>query len=168
MADSAKYKVKFRRRREGKTDYSKRLKLAKSGKFRLVIRLTSKLVIAQIIEYKPEGDMTLVNTTSLELKKYSWKGNTSNTPAAYLTGILIARKAQKKGIKEAVADIGLKTPTKGAKVFAVVKGAIDGGLEIPSKDTLFPSKERIFGEMIEKYKNVKLNVEEIKNKLMKV
>ncbi|MDK2384746.1 MAG: 50S ribosomal protein L18, partial [Candidatus Korarchaeota archaeon] len=38
MARSARYKVRFRRRREGKTDYKKRLALLKSGLPRMVVR----------------------------------------------------------------------------------------------------------------------------------
>ena len=50
MADSPIYKVSFRRRREKKTDYAKRLALVKSGKFRLVVRKSNSDTYAQIVE----------------------------------------------------------------------------------------------------------------------
>ena len=66
----ARYVVPHKRRREGKTDYRKRLKLLKSKKPRLVVRKSLKHVRAQIIKYSPKGDETLVSATSEELKKF--------------------------------------------------------------------------------------------------
>ncbi|MCK4555844.1 MAG: 50S ribosomal protein L18, partial [Candidatus Aenigmarchaeota archaeon] len=62
----------FRRRKEGKTDYKKRLKLLSSGKPRLVVRVTGRNVIVQIIEYVLEGDKTQVSAVSSELKGFGW------------------------------------------------------------------------------------------------
>ncbi len=117
MARGPRYKVPLRRRREGKTNYRKRLKLLLSRKPRLVVRITNRRVIAQIVEYAPEGDRVVVGVDSAMLREYGWKGDLNNTPAAYLTGILIAKKALQKGIGEAVLDIGLHTPTRGSRVF---------------------------------------------------
>jgi large subunit ribosomal protein L18 len=128
LAKGPRYRVKFRRRREGKTDYRQRLALVKSGKPRLVVRVRSKNTVAQVINFDPKGDKCMVTGTSVELRKLGYKGNTSNVPAAYLTGVLCATKAKKAGIKEAVLDLGIET--KSRRIFAVLKGAVDAGIKI--------------------------------------
>ncbi len=150
MAHKSSYRVKERRRREGRTDKAKRLALLKSGKPRLVARALSKTIIAQIIKYNPKGDETLVNTTSLELKKIGYNESTGNSKAAYLTGYLCGKKAISKGIKEAVLDIGLRTPVHGSNIFAVLKGAIDAGMLIPHSEEALPKEERIIDEKVKK------------------
>ncbi len=151
MARGPRYKVPYRRRREGKTNYRKRLKLLLSRKPRLVVRITNRRIIAQIVEYNPDGDRVLIGVDSSMLTRYGWKGDLNNTPAAYLTGLLIAKKALKMGIREAILDIGLHTPTRGGRVFAVLKGAVDGGLSIPHSPDVLPEDSRIRGEHIAKY-----------------
>ncbi|MBE8539752.1 50S ribosomal protein L18 [Geoglobus acetivorans] len=151
MAKGPAYKVPYRRRREGKTNYRKRLKLLLSRKPRLVVRITNRRVIAQIVDYHPDGDRTLVYADSKELEKYGWKGDLNNTPAAYLTGLLIGKKALGAGIEEAILDIGLKTPSKGARIFAVLKGAVEAGLEVPHSDGILPDDSRTRGEHIAQY-----------------
>jgi large subunit ribosomal protein L18 len=148
-------RAQFRRRKEGKTNYNKRLRLLSNKKLRLVVRITNKRIISQIIEYEEKGDKVLVSTDSQELKKYGWKYSVKNTPAAYLTGILCASKAGKKGVKNVILDIGLKTPSKGARIFAVLKGAIDGGLKAPYGDEKFPDDKRVEGESISKYRGIR-------------
>lgn len=155
MARGPRYKVPLRRRREGKTNYRKRLKLLLSRKPRLVVRITNRRVIAQIVDYSPEGDRVLVGVDSTMLRDYGWKGDLNNTPAAYLTGILIARRALQKGVNEAVLDIGLHTPTRGSRVFAVLKGAVEGGLEIPHSEEVLPDDSRVRGEHIAAYYEMK-------------
>ncbi len=151
MATGARYRVPFRRRREGKTDYRRRLKLLLSGKPRAVLRFTNKHVIAQMVEYSPEGDITRVSAHSKELVKFGWKGGTSNLCAAYLVGYLLGKRALDKGITEAVLDLGLLRPIAGGKAFAALKGIIDAGVEIPANEEVFPSMERIRGEHIASY-----------------
>lgn len=151
LARGPRYKVPLRRRREGKTNYRKRLKLLLSRKPRLVVRITNRRVIAQIVEYAPEGDRVVVGVDSAMLREFGWKGDLNNTPAAYLTGILIAKKALQKGIGEAVLDIGLHTPTRGSRVFAVLRGAVEGGLKVPHSDEVLPDDSRIRGEHIAAY-----------------
>lgn len=129
MAQGPRYRVKLRRRREGKTDYRKRLAITKSGKPRLVVRARSKSIIIQVASYKPEGDKCIVAGTSVELRKLGYKGNTGNVPAAYLTGFLCALKAKKAGIKEAILDLGRET--KSRRTFAALKGFVDGGIAVP-------------------------------------
>ena len=145
MAHKTTFKVKEKRRRQGITNKDKRLGLLKSGKPRMVVRLSNSKVTCQIVEYIPEGDKTLVNTTSLELKNYGYTGHGGNVKAAYLTGYLCAKKSQSKGIKEAILDIGLRTPVLGSNVFSALKGAIDAGLTMPAEETAFPTAERLEG-----------------------
>ena len=141
-------RVEYRRKRKGKTNYKKRLNLLLSNKPRLVIRKTLTNTIAQIVNYDENGDKTIISAKSSELTKLGWKMNTGNIPAAYLTGMLLAKKAKNKKIKEAIIDLGLITPTKGSKIFAAVKGAIDNGLTIPHSENMFPSDAQINGEVI--------------------
>ena len=132
MAKGASYRVKLRRRREGKTDYQARKAMVICSRPRLVTRPSIRNINAQIIVAKQKGDLTLVSASSRELvKKYGWKAPTGNTPAAYLTGMLVGLKAKAKGINEAILDLGLINPTKGSRVFAVLHGVIDAGVEIP-------------------------------------
>ena len=151
MAKGGRYRLPLKRRRKGLTNYYKRRKLILSEKPRLVVRKTARNIIAQIISVKPNGDITHVSACSGELRKYGWKGGSKNTPAAYLVGYLVGLKALEKGIKEAVLDIGLHRPTKGAKVFAAAQGAIDAGLKIPIGKEILPDDKRVKGEHIANY-----------------
>ena len=152
MARGPRYRVPFRRRREGKTNYHKRLKLLKSKKPRLVVRKTLNHHIAQIIVYDPKGDRTIVSAHTRELiRDFGWKGHTGNTPSAYLLGLLIGYKAKQAGIEEAILDIGLHPPTRGSSVFAVLKGAVDAGLNVPHSEEIFPEDYRIRGEHVAEY-----------------
>jgi large subunit ribosomal protein L18 len=146
MGHGPRYRVPWRRRREGKTNYYKRLKLVKSGKPRFVVRRTNKYIIVQVAEARIEGDRMIAVAHSRELvKKYGWLGGTANTSAAYLTGFLAAVRALKAGVAEAVLDIGLATPVPGSRVFAALKGALDAGLRIPHSPEILPPQERIRG-----------------------
>jgi large subunit ribosomal protein L18 len=149
MAKNARYCAPFRRRKEGKTDYKARKALVLSGKPRLVARSSLKNVIAQIVVAKPKGDEVLVSAHSRELtKKYGWKAPRDNLPASYLTGLLCGLKAKAKGVKEANLDMGLHSPSKGAGIFAVLKGVLDAGIHVPHGEEKLPNKKRIEGEHI--------------------
>ena len=151
MADGPRYSVPYRRRREGRTDYKLRRALVRSGKPRAVVRLTNKYVIVQVSEAEAMGDLVRAAASSKELVKLGWKGGAGNLPAAYLTGVLAARRAVAKGVKEAVLDIGLRGPSKGSKVFAALKGLSDSGLVVPHSDDRLPPMERINGSHIAGY-----------------
>ncbi|MBS3055516.1 MAG: 50S ribosomal protein L18 [Candidatus Aenigmarchaeota archaeon] len=169
MKHSPTYTMPFKRRRLGKTDYTNRLKLLSSKKPRLVVRRSSNYITAQIINFELIGDKTLVSASSKELKKMGWKFSTDNLPASYLTGMIVAKKAGKKGIKEAILDSGLYASTKGNRIYAVVKGAIDGGLNIPINEEILPTEDRIKGTHIsknqEKFKQLPDEFEKIKGKI---
>ncbi len=151
MAHGPRYKLPFRRRREGKTDYKARYKLLDAEKLRFVVRLTNYHVIAQIIKVGKMGDETIVSAHSKQLKGLGWLGGTANTSAAYLTGYLCGKRALEKGVKEAILDMGLRPAIRGSRVFAALKGAVDAGLEIPHSDSIFPDKSRLRGEHIAAY-----------------
>jgi len=99
-----------------------------------------------------------------ELPRYGLKLGLTNYSAAYCTGLLLARRHLKKlgldshykGVSEVTGedyngealddhagpfkcclDIGLARTTTGAKVFAAMKGAVDGGLDIPHNEKRF-------------------------------
>ena len=151
MAKGSSYRVHLRRRREGKTDYQARKALVTSRKPRLVTRASIKNVEVQIIIAKPHGDEVLASANSRELiKSYGWRAPTGNIPASYLTGLLCGVKAKAVGIKEAILDIGLVSPTKGSKIFAVLSGVVDAGVEVPHSEEKIV-KERMKGEHIVKY-----------------
>jgi large subunit ribosomal protein L18 len=103
----------------------------------------------QFIKYSPKGDEVVASAISSELKNYGWNVNCSNTPSAYLVGLLAGKKAIKNGIREGVFDVGLQTPTKGGKSFAALKGVIDAGIEVPCEKKMLPPKERICGKHID-------------------
>lgn len=158
MAKGPSYCVPYRRRREGKTDYRKRKALIISGKPRLVIRGSIRNIIAQVTLAKPEGDVVLVSAHSRELiRNFGWKAPTGNTPAAYLTGLICGLRAKAKGIEEAILDIGLHSPSKGSRIFAVLKGFIDAGIEVSHSEEKLPDDSRIKGEHIAQYAKMLLS-----------
>ena len=152
MATGPRYRVAFRRRREGKTDYQLRRGLVISGLPRLVVRVSLRNVTIQLIKAEVNGDVVLAAAHSTELaKKYGWLGDTGNLPAAYLTGLLCGYKAFNQGVEQAVLDIGLHRPSKGSKVFAALKGALDAGLSVTHDKEKLPEEKRITGQHIVEY-----------------
>ncbi len=147
-----RYRVVFRRRREGKTNFHLRRKLLLSNRLRFVIRRSNRYTMVQILKPHLKGDQVIVSAHSKELRDtFNWKGNCGNMPATYLTGLLAGFRAKKAGLKDAVVDIGLISPIKGAKVFAALKGALDAGLSIPYSEDVLPEESRIRGEDIATY-----------------
>ena len=142
------YRVPWRRRREGKTDYYARYKMLLSRKIRAVVRKSLRHIIIQFAKGEIQGDRTLSYTHSRELRKYGWKYNCGNVPAAYLTGFLAGLKALKANINGAILDIGPQRSTYGGRLYAALKGLVDAGLKIPHNDKIFPSPERIAGKHI--------------------
>jgi large subunit ribosomal protein L18 len=165
MKQGPRYHVKPRRRREGKTDYRKRLRLLKSRNIRMVVRKSIKNTQVQFVGYKEEGDDVLVSANSKELvNKYNWKYPTSTTPASYLTGLLAGKRARDKGIEECVLDIGRNVPVKGSKIFATLKGAIDAGIKCPLNKEKIPNEERLTGKHLDE--KIIPAVNDIKNKII--
>jgi large subunit ribosomal protein L5e len=170
-----RFQVKFRRRREAKTDYQARKALIlqdknkyNSPKYRLVVRLSNKEVTVQIAYATLKSDVVMSAAYSHELSKYGAniypKGGQKNYAAAYATGLLAARRVLNKlGLDKqyegqtkpdgkdylveastgrrpfyVLLDVGLHFTTTGCRVFGAMKGAVDGGLEIPHKNKRFP------------------------------
>jgi large subunit ribosomal protein L5e len=181
----SRFQVKFRRRREGKTDYRQRKKLTiqakskyQSPKYRLVVRFSNKQVVCQIAYALIDGDRILAQATSKELERYGLTVGLKNYAAAYCTGLLCARRLlQKIGLDDvyegntevdgsipsteykkkkyyvtevdedkrpfrALLDVGTKATTTGCRIFGALKGASDGGLDIPHSEKRFPGYDR--------------------------
>jgi len=158
------YRVPFRRRREGRTDYRKRLQLLRSASPRVVVRKTNAGVIVQVCEYSDRGDRILATAVAHELRKHGWTGSTGNLPAAYLTGYLAGRRSAAKGITAAVLDLGRQHPTKGGRLFAVLKGLLDAGVAIPHDEAVLPTPDRVQGahlkgDAAERFKSTKSKME---------
>jgi large subunit ribosomal protein L5e len=169
-----RYQVKFRRRREAKTDYHARKRLIvqdknkyKTPKYRFVVRVTNRDVVTQIIAADLTHDVVLAAAYAHELPRYGIKFGLTNYAACYATGLLLARRVNAKfnlkyeGNKDingedfnveadedgsrpfkALLDVGLARTTTGARIFGALKGATDGGIEIPHNDHRFPGSKR--------------------------
>lgn len=143
--------VSQKRRKQGKTDYRARLKMLKSGKLRLVVRLSSKNILLQVVQYEATGDKVLVAAHTNELKKLGWSYNKSNLASGYLVGLLAGVKSKKKGINEVLFDCGLRKVVGGGILFAVLKGVVDSGLNVPHSEESFPDENRIKGKHVVDY-----------------
>lgn len=193
-----RYQVKFKRRREGRTDYQARKRLIfqdknkyNTPKYRLIVRLSNRDITCQIAYARIEGDRIVCASYSHELPKYGIKVGLTNYAAAYCTGLLVARRILNKlgldslyagctdvtgeeylvepvedgpGAFRCYLDVGLTRTTTGARVFGAMKGAVDGGLNIPHSVKRFPGynveeksldaavhREHIFGQHVAKY-----------------
>lgn len=138
--------MKFRRRRQSLTDYKKRLALVKSGLNRVVVRRSNSRILGQVVAYEESGDKVLASVDSRELQKYGWPSR-NNKPTAYLSGLLLARKAKQE--QELVLDIGLAVPVKGSVPFAFAKGCTDGGMKLRGRFDL--PEEQYNGTLTAKY-----------------
>ena len=148
MAKGPIYRVPLRRRREGKTNYYKRRELLKSNSLRVIIRKSTKHMRVQFVEALPNGDTTLISASSIQLSEFNWTLTGGNIPAAYLTGYLAGKKAQKSGITNAILDMGLQRSTKGGRIYAALKGVIDSGIDLPVNESIFPSESVLQGSHI--------------------
>ncbi|EDR12868.1 60S ribosomal protein L5 [Laccaria bicolor S238N-H82] len=99
----SRFQVKYRRRREGKTDYYARKRLVTQAKnkynapkYRLVVRFTNRDIIVQIVYARLQGDFVLTAAHSRELPRYGINHGLTNWSAAYATGLLCARRALTK------------------------------------------------------------------------
>jgi len=150
MRKSRIYTVPFRRKREGTTNYIRRLKILTSNKPRLVVRKSLKNIQAAIVEYDKKGDVVRVSSHSSNLRRFGWLYGTGNLPAAYLVGFLLGKRASTK-FNDVVFDIGLNKSVGGTRIYAVLAGALDAGLKVPHNKDILPSKERIMGKHILDY-----------------
>jgi len=165
-----RFQVKFRRRRECKTDYYARQRLIlqdknkyKTPKYRFVVRKSHRDITCQIFSSDLTHDVCLASAYSHELARYGIKLGLTNYAAAYATGLLLARRVNAKfGLDyegslevngedfnveaspegkapfKALLDVGLQRTTTGARIFGALKGACDGGLNVPHGNRRFP------------------------------
>eukprot|EP00921_Rhytidocystis_pertsovi_P014252 GHVQ01023176.1.p1 GENE.GHVQ01023176.1~~GHVQ01023176.1.p1 ORF type:complete len:246 (+),score=39.68 GHVQ01023176.1:502-1239(+) len=114
------------------------------------------------------GDRVMAEAVSSELPNYGVKVGLTNYPAAYCTGLLVARRLLKSvgmektitGVKETdgeeyhveeamgedverrpfkcLLDVGIVRTSRGNRVFGAMKGAVDGGLHVPHDVKCFP------------------------------
>jgi len=142
-------------------------------KWRFVVRITNKDVVCQVVSSKLVGDEVMCVAYSHELPRFGLKVGLTNYAACYATGLLLARRLLKKigmedyeGIEDptgdffleeidleeedpkkpftANLDVGLRRTTTGARVYAAMKGACDGGIVVPHRDNgkQFPGWEK--------------------------
>ncbi|KAG6866473.1 hypothetical protein C0991_003991 [Blastosporella zonata] len=174
----SRFQVKYRRRREGKTDCTN------APKYRLVVRFSNRFITVQIVYARLQGDFVLTAATSKELPRYGINHGLTNWAAAYATGLLCARRALTKlgladkyeGVVEAdgtfqvtevlddedaprpfkaFLDVGLKRTSTGSRVFGAMKGASDGGIFVPHSEKRFPGYDpeakELDAETLKKY-----------------
>ena len=144
----ATHVLPFRRKREGRTNYKKRLALLKSGQPRLIIRRTNKHMLLQLATYHQDGDLLICSVDSKALAKHGWTHATKSVPACYFTGVLLAKAAKEHNVEGAIVDLGLQQHRAGTRICAAIKGVIDGGLQVPASEEIFPYGERIAGKHI--------------------
>merc|ERR1711959_697004 len=136
-------------------------------KYRFVVRFTNKDIICQVVSSQIKGDTCHAAAYAHELPRYGVKVGLTNYSAAYCVGLLCARRLlQKYGLDSkfegttevtaefedafvhgndedgpsafhALLDVGLKRTSLGSKILSAMKGAFDGGLEIPHSEKKF-------------------------------
>jgi large subunit ribosomal protein L18 len=136
-----------RRRQEGKTDYVARLALLKSEDPRIVARRSNRYMHVSLVSSEGAQDKVICLADSKELLAQGWPvknaGSLKSLGACYLTGRMLAKRAQKHGIKKAILDIGIQRNAAGGRLYAVLKGLIDGGLHVPHSTEALPTNERL-------------------------
>ncbi|KAI9802696.1 MAG: 60S ribosomal protein L5 [Sarcosagium campestre] len=154
----SRYQTKYKRRRQGKTDYYARKRLISqaknkynSPKYRLVVRFTNRDIIVQIISSEISGDKVFAAAYSHELRRYGINHGLTNWAAGYSTGLLLARRALKKlgldedfeGVEEADGEFKLTEAAEGedGESRRPFKCILDVGLHRTSTGS------RIFGVM---------------------
>lgn len=145
-----KYILPLKRMRLGLTDYRRRRRLILSGLPRFTVRFSNRYILIQVIEARLGGDHTISSFYSRELSsKYGWKASCINTPASYLSGLAAGFRSLKAGVDKAILDV--KRFGRGFRCSAILKGAIDAGMDIPHGEDIFPDESRIRGEHIASY-----------------
>merc|ERR1711943_160486 len=94
-----RFQVKYKRRREGKTDYYARKRLVSQDKnkfatpkYRFVVRFSNKDITCQVVSSKIEGDKCWAAAYAHELPRYGLSVGLTNYSAAYCVGLLCARR----------------------------------------------------------------------------
>jgi large subunit ribosomal protein L18 len=149
----------LKRIRDDKTNYRKRAAILIGRHSFVTVKVSDQNIAAQVLKLTPTGDIVIASAHSRELEKQGWKGARNNLPACYLTGMLMAKKALEKGVKNAVLYIGKDHFT--SRVAACMKGIVDGGISMPVSEESLPDQGRISGQHIAEYADtLKENQEE--------
>jgi len=135
----------------------------KTPKYRFVVRKSHRDITCQIFSSDLTHDVCIASAYSHELQRYGIKLGLINYAAAYATGLLLSRRVnakfeltyegtvdvsgddynvvpdeEGKAPFKALLDVGLQRTTTGARIFGALKGACDGGLNIPHGNRRFP------------------------------
>jgi large subunit ribosomal protein L5e len=167
------YRARLRLVKQDKNKYN-------THKYRLVVRFSNKDITCQIVYSTIQGDVVVASAYAHELPEYGLKVGLGNYSAAYCVGLLVARRVLTKykladtyvGCEEptgedynveaaedgprpfyCLLDTGLKRTSTGSKVFACLKGALDGGLDIPHNEKRFVgyADKKLDPEVLQKY-----------------
>jgi len=152
MAHGKNQRLRYKRRRNGETDYRRRMRMLRGGSVRAVVRVSNTQTICQLVDYQSGGDEILVSIDGRTLvDKYKWPMDASrkSVPASYLTGFAMGKAALAAGHNEAVLDIGLAASSSGNRAFSALKGMVDAGLEIPHGEDVLPDDNRVSGAHID-------------------
>ena len=128
------------------------------------------------------GDKVIVSAYAHELPRYGLKVGLTNYSACYALGLLIARRTLQKFKRDEAyegntdelgedfqvehnedgprpfrcyLDVGIARTSTGARVFGFLKGALDGGLDVPHSEKRFAGylkeEEKLDTELVHKY-----------------
>lgn len=115
-------------------------------------RLLTKLGMADVYTGNEDPDGSVVKT--------EWTNETNGRKRTYW----VSEIADERKPFRCLLDVGIRNTTTGARVFGAMKGAADGGLDIPHNEKRFPGydrdskeydpeslKERIYGRHVADY-----------------
>ena len=132
------------RRLQARTDYKARFNFLKSGKPRLVIRKTNKFLIAQLVTSVNAQDKVVASVISKDLLAKGWPkdkaGSLKSLPAGYLTGFMLAKRVAAKH-PDVIVDFGMQRNIHKSRLYAVVLGAVEGGLKLAHSVDVLPTEE---------------------------
>merc|ERR1711992_132989 len=137
-------------------------------KHRMIVRISNKDITCQNAYAHLKGDQVVCSAYAHELPRYGINVGLTNYAAAYATGLLLARRVltkykldqlypgqtevdgddflvedgDERAAFRACLDVGLARTSTGAKVFGAMKGAVDGGLDIPHNTKRFPGYDK--------------------------
>lgn len=172
-AGKTDYRARLRLTTQDKNKYN-------THKYRLVVRFSNKDITCQIVYAAIAGDVVVAAAYAHELPRYGLNVGLKNYAAAYATGLLLARRVLTKyGLADTykgqeepdgtdytvepaeegprpfycLLDAGLKRTSAGAKTFGALKGALDGGLDIPHGEKRFVgfADGKLDTEVLKKY-----------------
>ena len=151
MAHGKRQRLRFKRRRSGRTDYRRRLRMLRGGAPRAVVRVSNTQVTCQLVEFGMGGDSIVASVNGKTLVKHGWPAGASrkSVPACYVAGYALAKSAIAAGHDSAILDIGLASSSPGGRVFAALRGMVDAGLDVPHGADVLPDDDRINGTHID-------------------